>query len=286
MNGELERSEAILSGDPGVLGPRRRLAARAFDWILDLGLTLRRTQTALDRAAARVPQRSVAALCVYRPGNGHAARLASDLWPSRHELRLVFGSTGEPDAALADVTVASGLAGGKFENLNELLALAGGPADWIVVLDDDVVLPPLLVDRAIGVCEALGLHLAQPALTRASHGAWRVVRRRTGIARTTAFVEIGPVTLMRAEAVAALTPFPPLRFGWGLDLHWGALARERGWRVGVIDALPVRHETSPVASAYSREDAIAEALDFLRDRPHLTAAEAQRTLASHRRLPT
>ena len=53
----------------------------------------------------------------------------------------------------------------------------------------------------------------------------------------------------------------------------------------MIDALPVRHESSPVASAYSREDAIAEALDFLRDRPHLVAAEAQRTLVSHRRLP-
>jgi hypothetical protein len=275
----------VLSGDAGVLGPRRRLAARAVDWMLDLGLTLRRAQSELDRAAARVPRRSVCALCVYRPGGVHAAALASDLWPSRHDLRLMFGSTGEPDAALVDVTAAEGLAGGKLANLNELLERAGGPFDWLVVLDDDVVLPPCLVDRAIGVCEALDLALAQPALTRASHGAWRVVRRRRGVARTTAFVEIGPVTLLRADAIAALTPFPPLRYGWGLDLHWGAVARERGWNVGVIDALPVRHEAAPVATAYSREEAIAEALDFLRDRPHLTAAEAQQTLASHRRLP-
>ena len=84
------------------------------------------------------------------------------------------------------------------------------------------------------------------------------------------------------SAGAALTPFPPLRFGWGLDLHWAALAAERGWRLGVVDATPVRHETGLVAAGYSNDDAIAEASAFLAERPYLPAAAAGDVLAVHR----
>jgi len=87
------------------------------------------------------------------------------------------------------------------------------------------------------------------------------------------------------DGPAEFVPFPPLRYGWGLDVHWSALARERGWRLGVVDALPVRHDAVPVASGYSREAAAAEAREFLRDRPYVPAAEAQRTLAAHTDLP-
>ena len=101
--------------------------------------------------------------------------------------------------------------------------------------------------------------------------------------RETAFVEIGPLTAFASRTFAALLPFPPLRMGWGLDVHWAALARERGWRCGVIDALPIAHRVAPAAGAYSREAAIAEARVFLADRPYLPAADAGRTLATHRR---
>src|SRR5438128_2574762 len=83
--------------------------------------------------------------------------------------------------------------------------------------------------RLVAVCERLDLALAQPAQSLASHAGWPITRRRGGsMARETRFVEIGPVTCFRRDAWAALTPFPPLRFGWGLDLHWAALAAERG----------------------------------------------------------
>jgi hypothetical protein len=51
----------------------------------------------------------------------------------------------------------------------------------------------------------------------------------------------------------------------------------------VIDAVPVRHRLAPAADAYSRDQAIAEAREFLAERPYLTAAETQRTLTTHRR---
>ena len=79
-----------------------------------------------------------------------------------------------------------------------------------------------------------------------------------------------------------LLPFPPLRMGWGLDAHWAALAREHGWRCGVVDAVAIEHLAAPVASAYGREAALAEARAFLAEQPHLPAREAARTLATHR----
>ncbi|HUB75575.1 MAG TPA: hypothetical protein VL977_00900, partial [Solirubrobacteraceae bacterium] len=81
----------------------------------------------------------------------------------------------------------------------------------------------------------------------------------------------------------ALVPFPPLRMGWGLDAHWAWLARERGWRLGIVDALPIAHRAAPAASAYSREQAVAEARAFLSQHRYLPAGELQRTLAVHRR---
>jgi hypothetical protein len=100
--------------------------------------------------------------------------------------------------------------------------------------------------------------------------------------RETAFVEIGPVFALRSTTFETLLPFPPLRMGWGLDAHWSAVARERGWRLGVIDATPVGHDLRPIAGSYDRGAAIAEARDFLAGRPYVAAADAQRTLATHR----
>ena len=89
--------------------------------------------------------------------------------------------------------------------------------------------------------------------------------------RETSFVEIGPVTAFARSHLPALLPFPQLRMGWGLDVHWAALAREHGWRCGVIDAVAIRHRAAPAADAYSREAAVAEARAFLAERPYLSA---------------
>ena len=271
MTEEGPASEELLSGRLGYVGPRRAVALRALDRLLDLELG--RHAGELDRLAEAVPRRSVLALCVQR---GATAAIEAELAASSHGVDTAFGRLGD-----------EGLGGGKFENLNRLLARAGGAAgrDWLLVVDDDVALPARFVDRLLGVCERLDLALAQPAQTLASHAAWEVTRRRPrSLARETRFVEIGPVTVIRADAAALLTPFPELRFGWGLDLHWSALARERGWRLGVVDALPVRHEQGGVASAYAHEEAVAEARRFLAGRPYTPAGEANATLAVHRRL--
>jgi hypothetical protein len=263
------------------------VALRAADRLLDLWLRARAVPRELDRLAEKVPRRKLLALCLYRPSSDLVPAIAGELEDGRHSLQLVLGCLGDPPPGLAGRTALAGLDGGKFQNLNRLLSAAEpGEHDWLLLVDDDVVLPERFVERLLGLCEALGLALAQPAQTLASHAAWPVTRRHAGsLARETGFVEIGPVTALRRDAFAELTPFPELRYGWGLDLHWAALARERGWRLGVLDALPVRHERAGVAAVYDHQAAVDEAASFLASRPFVPAKEAGRTLAAHRRLP-
>jgi hypothetical protein len=252
--------ETFLSGEHGEVGGRRGALRRAADAALDRWLRASGTLRRID--AMTTPARDVLVAGVYRHPNAPPAPPSE-----RHRLRLAVGEM-EP-----------GL--GKFERLNTLVGDAR--ADWLLVVDDDVTLPPRFVDRFLAVAENLELDIAQPAQTLASHAAWRVVRRRPfALARETRFVEIGPVTAFSRRAQEELLPFPPLRYGWGLDLHWAALAAERGWRLGIVDALAVRHESSPVGAAYSADAAIEEAQRFLADRPYLPSSRVADVVAVHR----
>ena len=282
---------SFLSGDAGdvtdpVRRTKRRLGELAFG-ALDTLAGTRRNATRLARSAPA--PLDVLVIGVYRPGSLLAEAIPA-LLSERHRVRIALGSAGPADEPLREHTVAEGLSGGKFENLNRVLEAAGGaangaPADWTIAIDDDVRVPRAFLDRFVGVCEAFELDLAQPAQTLRSHSAWKVTRRRpASLVRETRFVEIGPVTAFGRAAAAELLPFPELRYGWGLDLHWAALAAERGWRLGVVDALPVRHEFGLVAAAYLREDAVDEAARFLSERPYLPSERAGEVVALHRRL--
>ncbi|MEA2219404.1 MAG: hypothetical protein QOJ35_2030 [Solirubrobacteraceae bacterium] len=248
-----------LSGVSGtVRGPRRPLL-RAADALLDLEAAPRVRR--LDRAARELARRRrVLVLGVERPGRlMNAARI--ELHRTRH--------------AIAMHTIAMG-DGGKFEHLDALLAAHPPDGfDWLLVVDDDVVLPSGFLDRFVHCAEDAGLVLAQPAHRLHSHAAWQVTRRRRSSAvRESHFAEIGPVTAFAAASFGTLLPFPALRMGWGLDAHWAALAREHGWPIGIVDATPILH-TTPVGGGYARADAVAEAQAFLAERPYVTRAEAR-----------
>ncbi len=276
-------ADDFLSGDSGdVTHPwrraRRGLGELAFEAIDRAALVGPRA----DAVARATPPRRVLVASVYRPGSLLADALPA-LSSERHEVRFALGATSATEPRLAAHTVAERLEGGKFENLNRVLDGAE-EFDWLLVVDDDLRLPARFLDRFVGLCERFRLDLAQPAQSQRSHSAWRVTRRRpASLVRETRFVEIGPLTAFGARAAAELLPFPQLRFGWGLDLHWAALAAERGWRLGIVDATPVRHESAPVGSAYSAEAARDEAGRFLAGRSYLPAGRAGEVLATHRR---
>jgi GT2 family glycosyltransferase len=266
-----EPADDFLSGASGTVGGLDAVRREACDEALDAWELISGRRLRLALAARHAPPlRRVLVLGVQRPEHRALAdTIRGEVLRSRHDVEL---HTCPPQGR------------GKFENLN-LLLTAHPPAghDWLLVIDDDVELPRGFLDRFLFLCERFSLALAQPAHRLCSHAAWPVTRRRAGsVARETRFVEIGPVTAFASPTFGVLLPFPELRMGWGLDVHWAALAREHGWRCGIVDAVSINHRAAPAASAYTRADAIAEARSFLAERPYVSAREAASTLTTHR----
>ena len=248
----------FLSGRSGHVAGKRGQLLAAADRVLDL---VRAPITAAEQVRAqRVPRRRILALAIAREPAAFES-IARSLQATRHTVEL--------DVQPIDTR-------GKFERLSAMLEAHDLAAyDHVLLVDDDVELPRGFTDRLIWAVERAGLVLAQPAHRRHSHAAWPVTRRQLPhAARRTHFVEIGPVTLLRGPALEQLVPFPDdLRMGWGLDVHWGAIAREAGWRIGVVDSTPLLH-INPVAGGYGREPVVEAARTFLASRPYVTRDEA------------
>lgn len=296
----------FLSGESGTVGGIDGVRRASADLLCDAAQMLAGQRLRLARAARRSPpRRRVLVLAVRRPEHARLAEaIEKELKGSRHDvelrgaapggrgkfqnLNLLLGG-GNPQSAGAEDPPRAGIEGPPRPSAGgppprDAEALLEGGYDWLLAVDDDIVLPRGFLDRFLFLAERFSFDLVQPAHAHSSHAAWRVTRRRRGsVARTTRFVEIGPLTAFGRRTFSTLLPFPDLRMGWGLDVHWGALAAREGWRCGVIDALAIRHRAAPAASAYPREQAIAEARAFLAQRPYLTAGEAQQTLAVERR---
>ncbi len=265
------KTENFLSGESGTVGGLDAKRRELHDRLVDARELLGGRRLRLDRAARRSPpRRRVLVLGVERPERrALAGAIRAELMGSRHDVEVHLCPPGEL---------------GKFQNLNHLLAAHPvDNCDWLLAIDDDIVLPHHFLDRLLFLAERFDFQLVQPAHRARSHAAWRVTRRRAGaVARQTPFVEIGPVTAFARATFSTLLPFPDVRMGWGLDMHWAALAREHGWRCGVLDAVAIRHSAAPAGDAYPRAAAIAEGRALLAERPYLKAAEAQTTLATHR----
>jgi hypothetical protein len=282
--------DRLVSGESGtVSGPRARVRACLADLLDDAALWCRLVPPRLARAARRSAHGKVSVLGVYSADLGaNMAQTASELQSSERQVEFALGAIDGAAPAIAQLTVATELRGGKFENLNALLETAPAhDAEWIVITDDDVELPRGFLDRLLFIAERFEFQLVQPALRRTSHAAWRVCRReRWSIARATQLVEIGPLVAIHRSIAGHLLPFPPLRMGWGLDLHWGGLAKQHGWRLGIVDAMPIRHELREVAATYDRSAAFDEMQRFLSDgRPHIDREAALKVLERYRSWP-
>jgi hypothetical protein len=150
---------------------------------------------------------------------------------------------------------------GKFENINAAIAAAPEPLsafDWLVVTDDDVEFDDDFLDNYLAIAAAADFALSQPAHRFASFASFALTRRRfASLVRETRFVESGPLCVVRSDAFSDLVPFPVSRWSYGVDVIWSTLSARRGWRMGIIDGMAIRH-CRPVGATYDTDAARKE----------------------------
>ncbi len=210
----------------------------------------------------------------------NAVEIAREIAKSREwqveQKWIALGKAAIPDK-LASVTAWKARSAPKFVLLNRLFAqLALDRYAFVLVCDDDIVLPDRFVDHYLDFVTRYDLALAQPARTHDSYIEHWLVEQLDGlVARRTRFVEIGPLFSMRRDVVRLLAPFSETSpMGWGYDFAWPLVIEQAGLRMGIVDATPVSHNLRKTVACYDTGDAALAMKAFLASHPHLSRDDA------------
>jgi hypothetical protein len=205
----------------------------------------------VERSATRVAASEsendpVALLCVYRSKNAAVVEELRQSCPFGSEVLL--WALDEVDATLEPWTRGSG-SGLRVPLLNQLHArLSANFPGFVVLADDDVIVTAGSVASAVATARRAGFGLSQPAHDARSHRSHRITEARPfTVARSTTFVECGPIVIISPAWRSIVLPMPEeFGMGPGLEERWMRLANEH-CRLGVIDAVRIRHLGSPGA---------------------------------------
>jgi hypothetical protein len=231
----------------------------------------------VSRHFSHVKQK-VLILGIYRYANALImARLAEE--SQRHNWEARFWALDRTHPALDPYSVGMG-PGLKFKLLNRLFRDKNiSEFDWVVVVDDDIVLEHGSLAAFLALAERAGMAIAQPAHTFSSFSSHPItVCRISAIARLTTFVEIGPVFAVNRTWYDRVFPFPEDNgMGWGLDVEWSDLQTD-GARLGIVDWVLLRH-LHPVSQNYDKTPEKSRVQESLRARGLRSLADLQRTRA-------
>ncbi|MGQ0732810.1 MAG: hypothetical protein ACT4QD_04040 [Acidobacteriota bacterium] len=172
----------------------------------------------------------------------------------------------------------------KFVLLNNLFStLRLGDYAFILVCDDDILLPPGFLDKYLQCVREYDLALCQPARTHDSYIDHSFVEQLDGlVARRTWFVEIGPLFSIRSDAFSALLPFDESSpMGWGYDLVWPRVIESIGLKMGIVDATPVAHSVRRPVAHYDHRTADQQMQQYLQRHSHLSPGDAFFIVESH-----
>jgi hypothetical protein len=202
----------------------------------------------------------------------------------RHQVcqRWVALGGGPPNERVGAVTVREihGMVP-KFQILNELLAAEDlAQYDYVLLTDDDVLLPEGFLDEFIGLQDQLGFALAQPARTNNSYIDHPIVGQQQGVlARQTYFVEIGPVVSFHKSCYDLVFPFDlTAPMGWGYENVWACRLARRNAKMGIIDAVPVDHSLRKPVANYSWAEADRQRKALWARHEHFSLDECFRVL--------
>jgi hypothetical protein len=137
--------------------------------------------------------------------------------------------------------------GTKFTAIHRLMEGRPGffePYDYVLFLDDDILVSEDQLTRLFELVQTLNLKLAQPALRQESAYTWPVLVEQAGsIGRYLNTVEIMMPIVSREALNEGAYLFGNTISGWGLDFALGDIIRRRFGKkeIAVIDSISVLH---------------------------------------------
>jgi hypothetical protein len=208
----------------------------------------------------------------------HITKELADSSNWKVEQRWVSLGERQPAADLAPLTVqVTNAPSPKFLLLNQILkATELRDFEYVIVSDDDIVLPAGFLDSYLALVSRHNLAVAQPARTHDSYIDHRFVEQLDGInARWTRFVEIGPLFSLHCSAFDYFLPFDEASpMGWGNDFVWPILAEKYSLRMGIVDAVPVAHNLRKPVAYYDYGTSANDMRRHLAEQPHLSKKDA------------
>lgn len=237
-------------GNAQTISWRNRRFGRLVDPLFDARLALSKGRRRLRQNLHQSPRLAVLIVGIAVPGREDDIKsVINEIARSRHHIDISVVSMGDR---------------GKFDNVNYAISqVSPEKYDWIVVTDDDITTPADLLDECLFLATNLELTIFQPAHRFHSFCTYRINQRHWNtLARETNFVESGPLLGFHRSTFGSLFPFPTLRWAWGIDVYWSELARRLGWKIGVVDAIPIRHKRR-IGRSYGQVAAIEQARTFL-----------------------
>lgn len=155
----------------------------------------------------------------------------------------------------------------KFKLLNQIISnIDLSSYDLLIISDDDIYIWDNFLDAYISYIESFQLKIAQPARTRYSYYDHQICiqKKKEVQARSTNFVEIGPIFSITNDIFQHVLPFPEESpMGYGLDYIWPVIARKNSFKIGIIDAVPVDHSYRKQGKTYAADDNIQMMKEFL-----------------------
>lgn len=232
----------------------------------------------LDLSTCSTSPKKILVLGIYLSDKRNfASEISQKLSKSKiHHVDQKWVCIGE-QPTLNDYTVATVAKTPKFKILNTLLSdIEIDDYDYLIITDDDIVMPDNFLDVYIDTVEKVDFSLSQPARSRFSELSHEITAvNKTLIARQTNFVEIGPVFAIRKELFENILPFDETSpMGWGYDFVWPYIVQQEDLKMGIIDNVYINHSIRKTAGFYSHKNSVDEMTDFLKNNDHFETEKA------------
>ncbi len=120
--------------------------------------------------------------------------------------------------------------------------------DYFFFPDDDIELSRETIHNLFRFAKQFSLQMSQPVLSRNSYKSWRVLRKKFfSWVRYLSAVELMCPLMSRGVLEDLLPTFSLNRSGWGIDILWGEMVRQKfgDKSIAVFDLIETTH-TKPV----------------------------------------